>query len=416
MHFNRTTNQALTRDIYKVCDGEQTKAIIGEYSPKSKWRPKDIFKTVIEACLQKSSLEDVCESKENPSADRVQDRINELEVDQIDHLVNGWMNDQVNRLRFHKNTGLTISIDFHQQPYYGDSSPDWVVGMKRKKGTNYSICFALVTITTNKIRCPIYVKLVTKKEYGDKIGLFTTIWSRLPLNLVIKRVFLDRWFSYDPVIEFLEGRGLEYVMATRRGFAVKKSLATIQESLSQLAGFAGINFKNKRELGTWCRKRGLDTFTVKPISLKKGGTPTTLVAVFVRTRTHSRDPTKRWTYGLYLYLTNCRVSPRYIVKLYSKRWIIETDIRCISTFRAVTNSTSPQLRLLFFGLAVLFDLLWVFYSTLLNRSLDCPRKTFNGYFFVSIKQSDTLQFTARRFLRCVRDEIFPLLPFRGGDA
>ena len=416
MHFNRTTNQALARDIYKVCDGEQTKAIIGEYSPKSKWRPKDIFKTVIEACLQKSSLEDVCESKENPSADRVQDRINELEVDQIDHLVNGWMNDQVNRLRFHKNTGLTISIDFHQQPYYGDSSPDWVVGMKRKKGTNYSICFALVTITTNKIRCPIYVKLVTKKEYSDKIGLFTTIWSRLPLNLVIKRVFLDRWFSYDPVIEFLEGRGLEYVMATRRGFAVKKSLATIQESLSQLAGFAGINFKNKRELGTWCRKRGLDTFTVKPISLKKGGTPTTLVAVFVRTRTHNRDPTKRWTYGLYLYLTNCRVSPRYIVKLYSKRWIIETDIRCIGTFRAVTNSTSPQLRLLFFGLAVLFDLLWVFYSTLTNRLFDELTETSNSYFYLSIKQSDTLQFTARRFLRCVRDEIFPMLPFRGGDA
>lgn len=46
MHFDRTTNQALTRDIYKVCDGEQTKAFIGEYSPKSKWRPKDIFKTV----------------------------------------------------------------------------------------------------------------------------------------------------------------------------------------------------------------------------------------------------------------------------------------------------------------------------------------------------------------------------------
>ncbi len=118
MHFKRTTNQALARDIYKVCDGEQTKTITGEYSPKSKWQPKDIIKTVIEACLQKTSLEDVCESKENPSADRIQDRINELELDQIDHLVNGWMNEQISRLRFHKNTILTISIDFHQQPYY----------------------------------------------------------------------------------------------------------------------------------------------------------------------------------------------------------------------------------------------------------------------------------------------------------
>jgi hypothetical protein len=94
--------------------------------------------------------------------------------------------------------------------------------MKRKKGISYCICFALVTITTNKIRCPIYVKLVTKKEYNDKVGLFTTIWTKLPLNPAIERVLLDRWFSADPIIEFLEDKRLEYVMATRRVSVVKK--------------------------------------------------------------------------------------------------------------------------------------------------------------------------------------------------
>jgi len=89
---------------------------------------------------------------------------------------------------------------------------------------------------------------------------------------------------------------------------------------------------------------------------------------------------------------------------------------CIGTFKAVTNSTSPQLRFLLFGLAVLFDLLWIFYSTLTNRLHDYSTEPYNYSFYISIKQSDTLQFTARRFLRCVRDEIFPLLPFRGGDA
>jgi hypothetical protein len=53
MHFQRTTNQALTRDIYKVCDGEQTREIVGEYSYKSKWQPEDVFRAVIEACFQK---------------------------------------------------------------------------------------------------------------------------------------------------------------------------------------------------------------------------------------------------------------------------------------------------------------------------------------------------------------------------
>ena len=89
-------------------------------------------------------------------------------------------------------------------------------------------CKFLVTITTNKIRCPIHAKLVTKKEYSDKVGLLTTIWSILSLNLAIKRVFLDHWFNDDPIIEFLEEKRLKYVMVTEYVSGVKKSLMTIQ--------------------------------------------------------------------------------------------------------------------------------------------------------------------------------------------
>ena len=128
--------------------------------------------------------------------------------------------------------------------------------------------------------------------------------------------------------------------------------------------------------------------------LKRGEISTTLLAVFVRIKIHNHDPTKRWIYDLYLYLTNYFASPRYIVKLYSKRWLIETDIRYIGTFKALTNSTNPQIRFLFFGLAVLFDLLWVFYSTFTNRLLYSFTETFNNYISLFMKQSDTLQFTA----------------------
>jgi len=343
MKFNRTTKQAITRDIYKVCDGEQTKEIVGEYTPTSTWQPENILKTVSEACLQRTSLEDICESTENPSADTIQKRISELELDQIDLLINGWINEQVQKLCFHGNTKLTISIDFHQHPYYGDPSPEWVIGMKRKKGTSYCICFLLVSTTTNKICCPIYTKLVTKTEYSDKIGLLAKIWFILPESFLIKRVYLDRWFCEDPIIEFLEDRGLEYVIAAKRVKSVKTSLAEVRACVEQLATLSEVDLEDKFALGQWCRKRGLDTFKVRDITLKKRGTPTILVTAFVRVRTYNRDPARRWSYTLYLYVTNCRVSTRYVVKLCSKRWIIETDIRCIGTFKAVTNNTNPQL-------------------------------------------------------------------------
>ena len=117
---------------------------------------------------------------------------------------------------------------------------------------------------------PIYTKLVTKKEYHDQVGLFTTIWSKLPLTLAIKRVFLDRWFNADPIIEFLEDRCLQYVMATKRVSEVKKTLGTIQECLQQLAGFSRINFDNKRELGKWVRKWARHVYSQAHTAQKQG--------------------------------------------------------------------------------------------------------------------------------------------------
>ena len=112
MKFNRTTKQAVTNDIYKVCDDKHTKQIIGEYSPTSRWNFADILKAVSEVCLQRTSLEDWCDNPENPSADTILKRISELNLTQIDQLVNGWINEQSIRLKFHGNTKLTISSAF----------------------------------------------------------------------------------------------------------------------------------------------------------------------------------------------------------------------------------------------------------------------------------------------------------------
>ena len=259
MRFDGTTKKAISRDLYKVCASAQTKEIIGKYHQASNWRPEDIIKSVSEACLQRTSLEEVCEAKENPSADTVLRRIRQLQLEQLDQMVNGWINDNVQRIKFHGNTKLTVAIDFHQQPYYGDPSVEWVVGMKRKKGTSYCICFVLVTIATGRICCPVYVKLVTKKEYADKVGLLAQLWYKLPVGLNIRRVFMDRWFCDDAVIGFLEDLHLEYVIAARRVTSVKKTVREVQACIEQLAAFAGVRLEDKREVGQWCRRRGLDT-------------------------------------------------------------------------------------------------------------------------------------------------------------
>ena len=83
MKFERTTKQAVTGDIYKLCDGEHTQQIMGEYAPISRYAPADILKTVGEVCLQRTSLEDWCDTKENPSADTILKRIFELDLSMV---------------------------------------------------------------------------------------------------------------------------------------------------------------------------------------------------------------------------------------------------------------------------------------------------------------------------------------------
>ena len=41
------------------------------------------------------------------------------------------------------------------------------------------------------------MKLLPETEYMDKVGVFTEVWAKLPINLSIKRVFLDDWFNYS---------------------------------------------------------------------------------------------------------------------------------------------------------------------------------------------------------------------------
>jgi len=416
MKIPKLTKKFIQNELYKFCSGSEVQTIIGQYSPKSKWQPHDIIRIAIHACLERTSIEDICSMNEGPSADRVHDRFSELLLRQLEQLLNHWLQDVGSRLRFHNNTHITVAIDLYQQPYYGDPTPDWVTTMKRKQGTNYAISFLIISISTGKIRLPVAVRLMTKQLMSAKPAVVGELLDELRLWLPITRVLVDRGFCSEEMKWELEQRGLQYVMAAIRRSGVKKAYQEVLSCCQELATQAGINLEDRLALGRWVRSQGLDTFQVTGVRLKKHASLSTLVAVWVRHKTHHRDPKRRRTYSLFLYLTNCPLSPRYIVRLYGKRWIVETDIRCMGEFKAVTNSPSPQLRLFFQGLTMLFDSMWVVFSTLVQRNQNQTVTTVTEETQWLIKQADQLVCIARWFKRWLRDDIFPEMLFRGGDA
>lgn len=251
---------------------------------------------------------------------------------------------------------------------------------------------------------------------SEKSFLIGEIIEELSLWLPAKRVLLDRGFCQTDVIEDLEARGLEFVIAAIRHGMVKVAAREIRTCVQELARQAGINISDSISLGQWSRKQGLDTFRVEHVFLKKRKTPVPLVAAFVRERFHNHDPLKRQRYQLYLYLTNINASARTIVKLYGKRWLIETDIRCINDFKAVTNSIKPQTRLFLYGLAMVFDALWVVLSSLINRIRYYEFDTITDETQFLIKQYNRLVCIGRSFNLWLRLILRSELRFQGGDA
>ena len=366
--------------------------------------------------MERTSLEDICSTTEGPSADTVHRRCSELQMNQIEKLVNGWLIEIVSRLKFHHTSKITLAFDLYEQPFYGDPSYDWVLGTQYKKGTSYSITYLVASIATQNIRCPVAVRLMTNRRVKTKVAVVSQILDDLFVWLPIKRVLFDRGFCQEDILQLMQDRGVEYVIAAIRHGQVKRAAQEIHTCVKELARLAGVDVTDTLAVGRWARKQGLDTYRVEHVSTGKKRTPVPLVAAFVRKKTHHRDPLKRRVYCLYMYLTNCQLTPRSIVKLYSKRWIIETDLRCINDFKAVTNSIQPQLRLLLYGLAMVVDALWVVFSTLLSRLTETEPFEITSETQFCIKQCDELQCIARQFLRWLRTFIFPFLSFRGGNA
>ena len=93
--------------------------------------------------------------------------------------------------------------------------------MKRKVGTSYSIKFLTATISTGTVRLPVAVIYLTKERHNRIPEYVQSIINDLQLWLNIEMVLLDRGFCSNEIVEFLEFRGIDYIMAAVRHFEIR---------------------------------------------------------------------------------------------------------------------------------------------------------------------------------------------------
>lgn len=299
---------------------------------------QEILRIAIYASVENISAEAASLELENaPSADDVLHHLRNQSIDKIQGEIDDLMSEMIKRarkrLRIPKTKEITLAIDFHEIPYYGDINGKgvrfWVVGSKRKDGTNYFLRYATVDIVHKGIRFTLFAMPVSIFKTKEKAIRALVENAKKYVN--VKIVLLDRAFCNVKSIKELENPDfdIEYVMPK---IMDKKTKKAVKECL-----------KNKV---TSMRYR---------MGTKKNFVEFNLIVY--------KEPCSK---DAVAFATNKSTDPAWTAETYKRRWGIETGYRVKTDFRAKTTSTSHIVRAIYFLLSVVLYNMWVLCNLIID--------------------------------------------------
>jgi len=220
---------------------------------------------------------------------------------------------------------VAVAFDWHDQPYYGKPMPG-MVGTKPKRGTYHAFSFLTASILTPGRRLVLcIVPLSSRMELSELVlGLITRIQKCVK---GLGYVAFDNGFQSSELILELQKRQVPFILPLRDT----------------------VKLKRRRRWMRYARRFNYAT---------QG------VAVDV---VEAQDAKGR----MYFLATNIAASPKRILRMYKRRWGIETSYRKIREFLPKTTSRSWIVRIFNFIFACLLYNAWV----VLNAKTQTPITT-----------------------------------------
>jgi hypothetical protein len=273
----------------------------------SVYKSSSIALRLVQSAVHNQSLEAMYKLTGVLSADRMLDRVKEIDFETVDKLIK----QENKKLKLPKQ--VSLAVDFNEKEYYGDKNHFDVIG---SKGGKYVRKYAELSC----ISPPLFLKSrpinqfnnSTHKVVKDFIDDFKTKHPKSN----IKEIFVDRAFFNKKVIQYLVENNVPFVMPAIKDKAISKLVAQFKEE----------KLKSK-------------------IKYKFGEVTITLAFVKVKDE-------------IYVYATNTNYTPVKLMVLYTKRWQIETNFREQNKFSIKTTTTNFKIRYLIFVLAGLLFNAW----------------------------------------------------------
>ena len=252
---------------------------------------------------------------EAPTSETLLDYIKAMTCDEMLANAEAQIESCVNQLRLKglrfKDVG--VAFDWHDLPYYGKPMLG-MVGTQPKDGTCYAFSFLTASILTPRRRLVLCIMPLTSRI--GLVDLVVALLERIQKRVDgIGYVAFDNGFQDSGLIQELQNRRISFILPLRETVKVKRRWR-------------------------WMRYARRFNYTTQGVEVDV---------------VEAQDA-KGWRYFL---ATNMSASPRRILRLYKRRWGIETSYRKIREFLPKTTSRSWTVRIFHFILACLIYNAWV---------------------------------------------------------
>jgi hypothetical protein len=268
-------------------------------------------------CYAEGFAKALRENKHAPTSETLLDYLKTANVDAILNTAKVQINRCVATL---KKKGIrlnkaALAFDWHDQPYYGSHHTQGVIGTKPKDGTAYAYCYLTVSVITPKKRLVLAVLPLNSRDGLPQLVLALLCFLMTQYITNLAYVAFDNGFQDSKLLQALINRGVPFVIPLRDTVKLQK------------------RWRWMRYAKRFCyTTQGVDVEVVEAVDSK----------------------------GLQYFLaTNLPGRPKRLLKLYKKRWGIETSYRMIGQFYPKTTSNSYVIRVFYFVLAVLLYNVWV---------------------------------------------------------
>ena len=275
---------------------------------------------------------------------------------------------------------IKIAFDFKKKLYYGNKEDSHVIGTKAEKGTTKANFWHTCAIVLKGRELHVGSEMVEKRDNKEKFITKMVEYFK-SLGFIVEMSVLDKEYYTKEIIDYFISEEIIYIIPVKESDtlrlkkeeALKNSKKRVQEHQIKGKHVKGKGyFPVKFKIGFFAKKNlRFDSLRAK-YNKKEGELTKILSNIFVlATNQDITLPNSKKKYKFYKVRSN-----------YGKRWRIEVTYRESIPFFTYTTSKNPEVRNLYFIIALFLYNLWVIANLYLHEKRPWLSKEPKAYFCV----------------------------------